>query len=229
MRIRIPPQAVGVLGAAWLRCWMRTTRAIVYADRSLWPRKARRPLIYCIWHENLLAPIHLFAHSRIATLISHHSDGEYIARVVSHFGFTVVRGSSTRGGGPALRRLAELATTHHIALTPDGPRGPRRRLKDGVIHLAKVTALPIVAVGFGYTVAWRLKSWDRFVIPRPGCTIHVCVSKPIFFSGQARDGAVRRQLQQAMEDVQAQAERLAEATAPVQRVGREQPPARAAA
>ncbi len=233
VRITLPPQPVGVLGAAWLRCWMRTVHAYVHADRMVWPRKATQRYIYCIWHENLLVPVHLFAHSHIATLISHHVDGEYITRVVNRMGFAVVRGSSTRGGGSALKRLAELARRrhHHIALTPDGPRGPRRRLKGGVICLARLTGLPVIAVGFGYTAAWRLNSWDRFVIPRPGSTVHVCVSEPIFISRQIDDEDARRELQRAMERVQDEAERRAGmlvADFPATD-RRERPPVRAAA
>ncbi len=209
MKVKSAAWMVEWLGASWLRGWMRTTRPVVLAPDWVKPRRAARPFIYSIWHENILTPVYVFAHSRIAALISEHRDGEYIARIVSRFGFRPVRGSTTRGGGRALRELVRVARQWHIAITPDGPRGPRRVLKEGVAFLAQVTGMPVVAVGFAYSACWRVRSWDRFVLPRPGATIIVRASAPIQITRQMNLGYARRLLQHAMDRVQEEAEQIA--------------------
>lgn len=209
MRREVGLRIVEVLGTAWLHGWMRTTRPVLLAPESVWPRRAARPFIYCIWHENILTPVYTFAHSRIAALISEHHDGEYISRIVRRFGFLPVRGSTTRGGRRALRELVEVGRRWHIAITPDGPRGPRRQLKEGVAFLARATGMPVIAVGFGYSRCWRARSWDRFVIPKPGSRIVITVSKPIVVTRDQDLHLACRRLQEAMDRVQDAAEHIA--------------------
>jgi len=100
-----------------------------------------------------------------------------IAEAIRHLGFRVVSGSSTRGGVEAMRRMLELSKNAHVAITPDGPRGPRRRVQPGMIHLAARTGLPIVIGAFGYDRPWRMRSWDRFALPRPW-SLSTCVLTP---------------------------------------------------
>ena len=105
--------------------------------------------ILAFWHTHLL----LMPHSRykrpISVMISRSKDGEYISRVIDWYGVAVARGSSTRGGGAALRELLrEARAGKNIVFTPDGPKGPARIAKDGVVYAAKATGLPIVPVAF---------------------------------------------------------------------------------
>ena len=125
------------------------------------------PRIYVFWHEYILMPLYLRGHCDLAMLLSRHRDADILERVAYHMGFDCVRGSTNRGGAAALRELVRRGRHMHIAITPDGPRGPRRQLAQGPVYLASKLQLPIVPMGFGYDRPWRAKSWDRFAVPRP--------------------------------------------------------------
>ncbi len=106
-------------------------------------------VIYCFWHDRLLMMPFIALGQKVVVLISQHQDGEYISRIMSFFGFRSVRGSSTRGGIPALRKMAkEINAGWHGGITPDGPRGPRHRVKEGVIFLAGLTGASLIPVAF---------------------------------------------------------------------------------
>lgn len=124
--------------------------------------------LYSIWHENILLPAVGFGHPDLAVLVSRHADGQLLASVARYMGMTVISGSSGKGGVDALRRLVdEKAPWKHLAVTPDGPRGPRRVIKPGIIYVAAKTGMKIVPCGVAIRTTWRLNSWDRFVIPKP--------------------------------------------------------------
>jgi len=122
--------------------------------------------IIAFWHaQQLMIPIG-YRGTRAHVLISQHEDGEIIARIIARFGHGAVRGSSTRGGAKALRALIKLARSgQDVAVTPDGPKGPRHVAKLGVIQLAKVTGLPIVPVAFACSKKNSLRAgiatWSR--------------------------------------------------------------------
>jgi lysophospholipid acyltransferase (LPLAT)-like uncharacterized protein len=106
--------------------------------------------ILAFWHGQMLMMPYAYPGPRISVLISEHRDGELIARTLQRLGFSVTRGSTTAGGARALRQLVRLARQgYDIAITPDGPRGPRHRVQRGVVELARLTGLPIVPVAFG--------------------------------------------------------------------------------
>src|SRR5260370_6652572 len=178
MKLRNPwlIRLLGFLGAWLIRGWMGTVRyCFAFADK-VHPADVRRErFIYAFWHEAILFPA--ATRAKIHILISQHADGELIARMCRHLGHGVVRGSSTRGGGIALLELLRCSKRSHLAVTPDGPRGPRRQVKMGAIFMASITGLPIVPLGIGFSKAWRLGSWDRFAIPRPWSTA-MCVVGP---------------------------------------------------
>jgi len=127
-----------------------------------------RPAIMVLWHESIALPIGLGFNSPVALLVSQHRDANWLNMAAEGMGFDIVRGSTTRGGGAALRRLKELAQTHSMVITPDGPKGPRRVMNMGAVYLASLLQLPIVPVGVGLRNPWRLGTWDRFAIPKPG-------------------------------------------------------------
>jgi lysophospholipid acyltransferase (LPLAT)-like uncharacterized protein len=168
---------LGFLGNWLIRGWMSTVRyRYVFPDSTAHPADPRRQrYLYAFWHETILVPAALRA--KIHVLISQHADGELIAQVCRHLGLGVVRGSSTRGGAGALLGLLRCSKVGHLAVTPDGPKGPRRHLKQGIIFLASCTGLPILPVGIGFTRAWRFRSWDRFALPQPWSTA-LCVTAP---------------------------------------------------
>lgn len=140
------------------------------------------PVVFAFWHRSLLACAHRFKNLDIAILISPSFDGELIARTVELLGFKAIRGSSSRGGAAGLRNMQlAYAAGHRCAFTADGPRGPVFVAKPGAAQLANsvgpravgLSAAPEPAgtwVGCFYALpgrAWELKSWDRFLIPKP--------------------------------------------------------------
>jgi lysophospholipid acyltransferase (LPLAT)-like uncharacterized protein len=147
--------------------------------------------IYAFWHEGLLAP--LATHPKIRVLISQHTDGEVIAQICQRLGIGVIRGSTARGGCQALLEMIRSPDeTTHLGITPDGPRGPRRELKPGVVMIASQSGLAIVPVGIGFVRAWRFGSWDRFALPCPGSVMVGVVGDPIFVPRDLDRGAMKQ-------------------------------------
>ena len=182
MKIKDPLllRCIGRVGAGVIRCWMRTLRVRVHSeDPAVDPRVSRRGYLYCLWHETLLMPTAVFSDCGIHLLISQHRDGEYITRIVQQLGFVVARGSTTRGAVRAVRELSRSAENANLAITPDGPRGPRRVMQNGAVYLASRGGLAIVPIGFAFERAWRASSWDRFVLPRPFSKATCYIGHPI--------------------------------------------------
>ena len=150
------------------------------------------PKIYVIWHESILAPIYLRAHCRIAILISRHRDADVLASVARHAGFGCVRGSTNNGGSEALRELSDYSRENHIVFTPDGPRGPRRVMAPGPVILAMRTGLPIVPIAMGYQKAWRMKTWDRFALPKPFSNVYFWMGSELFLKNRSDQATLDR-------------------------------------
>lgn len=184
MKIKSPfiHKVVGLLAAKLVRQWLRTLEyKAAYYDPCVDPVRPEfdRQMIYIFWHEYILPPIHMRSHSHLAMLISQHRDADLLWHAARHLGFDFVRGSSSRGGASALRELVERSHTMNLAITPDGPRGPRRVLAPGPIYLASRLGMPLVPMGIGLDRPWRLKSWDRFAIPRPFSRARGVVGPPL--------------------------------------------------
>ena len=131
-----------------LRSTMRIRVVNAEAPGALW--KDGKNLIVAFWHGRQLMMPFAYRGKKISILISRHRDGELIARTVGRFGFHAARGSTTRGGASALKQLVRSARAgDDLAVTPDGPRGPRQRVQLGVVELAKLTRLPILPLAFG--------------------------------------------------------------------------------
>ncbi|MFN8574932.1 MAG: lysophospholipid acyltransferase family protein [Gemmatimonadaceae bacterium] len=127
-----------------------------------------KPAAFALWHGEMLPLIWWWRGRRIRALISTHSDGEIIARIVEGIGYRTTRGSSTREGTRALRELiGALRDSEQIAVTPDGPRGPRHAFAPGVVLATQRLHAPIILARARVRSAWVLHSWDRFVIPKP--------------------------------------------------------------
>jgi lysophospholipid acyltransferase (LPLAT)-like uncharacterized protein len=179
------PLSIGawsLASTACIRQWMATLDVRAeYGDPTVDPVHPdyRGSKIYVFWHENILLPLYLRGHSNISMLLSRHMDANILDRVARMMGFGVVRGSTFRGGTTALRELADRAATGNLTITPDGPRGPRRRLAAGCVFLASTLQIPIVAMGFGYQRPWRFGTWDRFAMPRPWSRARGVVSRAV--------------------------------------------------
>jgi hypothetical protein len=184
---------LGRAGAAVLRPWVGSLR---FAYHPVGPDvDPRRPdlagrYIYAMWHEYLLLPIAVFARPDIHVLISRSADGQLVTETCRRLDIPVVRGSTSRGGSDAVRRLVRAGAGNHLALTPDGPRGPRQRVQPGAIYLAARTGLPIVPVGFGLDRPCRANSWDAFALPRPWSRARCVTSEPIAVPADADANAL---------------------------------------
>jgi lysophospholipid acyltransferase (LPLAT)-like uncharacterized protein len=173
MRIHHPliPKLGALATSAVVRAWMSTLDCqAAYYDPCVDPTQPEhdgRQRIYVFWHEYLLFPLYMRGHCNLSMLVSRHRDGEFIVRVGQHMGFQFVRGSTTRGGAAALLEMRERSRSMNLAVTPDGPKGPRRVLAPGAVFLASKLQMPLVAIAMGYDRPWRARSWDRFAVPRP--------------------------------------------------------------
>lgn len=183
IRSRALLNLASLLTSAVIRRWMGTLdyRVALY-DPTVDPAHPRfaGPMIYVFWHEYILIPLVHRGNNNVAILLSQHGDADVLERMALHFGFGTVRGSTRRGGAAALWSLRTAAQGMNLAITPDGPLGPRRRLEQGPVYLASATGLPIVTMGFGYDRPWRLPTWDQFAIPRPGSRCRSVVGPPMY-------------------------------------------------
>ena len=142
-------------------------------------RDTRQPHVFLLWHEVLLPLLWQHRHQGVAIVVSEARDGKYLSDLAQSLGYRTVRGSSTRGGARALLgAVRELRAAGAVAFTPDGPRGPRRELKPGVVTAAQRGGAAIVPIHAEADRAWRLHSWDRFVIPKPLARVSVIYGRP---------------------------------------------------
>ena len=163
---------VAALGAFLIRPLVWSVRIETTDHAGLLAGKLTRPVIWAFWHNRLfLIPFifrKYFPQTRGAALTSRSKDGEILAAYIGHFGIESVRGSSSRGGRAALLALKRVLNEGAVAaITPDGPRGPCYSLQPGILKLAQLTGAVILPVHIRYSSAWRLQSWDRFIIPKP--------------------------------------------------------------
>ena len=137
------------------------------------------PSIFALWHQRLLMMPFIRDSKLPHVLISNHRDGELISRTVAHFGMPSVRGSATRGGASGFRQMVKVIEGGgSIAITPDGPRGPKWQVRMGAIALGKATSAPIFPVTYACSRRKEFKSWDNFILPAP-------FSRGIFLAGEA--------------------------------------------
>jgi lysophospholipid acyltransferase (LPLAT)-like uncharacterized protein len=148
-------------------------------DKYLALRARRQPFIFAFWHGQMLPLLWKHRREGVRVVISAHRDGEIIAGIAERLGYGTIRGSSSRGAARALLGIVrELEAGAEVAVTPDGPRGPARKFATGAIVASQRVGAPIVGIGVSAGRAWHLKSWDRFMIPKPFTKITVVYSEP---------------------------------------------------
>ena len=179
------------------------------------------PFIIAMWHGRL-AMLHLlrFGELPLIALISGHRDGQLISKCAWHYNIKTVTGSSSRGGIGAARKLIRLAREGHcLFITPDGPRGPRMHVNESILDLSLLTGLPILAAAISTGGGKELRTWDRFLVPRPFSCIAIRWGKPFRVDQKEDASAVRARLEAELNALQLSADRA------VGRVGRGGPDA----
>ncbi len=177
-------RVVIVLGYGLYRLWARTLRLQVEDRHDVVGFVRNQPVIFAIWHNRLLMLPRVFdpcfPTRQSFGLISASRDGDFISSFIERSGYGTIRGSSSRKGVIALRQLVDtLAAGGNVLLTPDGPRGPVYQASQGVVFLAQKTGAPVVPIHMEYSSCWRLKSWDRFIVPRPFAKLRAIFGAPI--------------------------------------------------
>ncbi|BCR05202.1 hypothetical protein DESUT3_22710 [Desulfuromonas versatilis] len=191
-----PPLAARII--RWLHRSMRIETIGEEHPRRLWD--AGQAVILAFWHDQLLLMVKGYRGPGARILISASKDGELIARTMRCFGQDAVRGSSSRGGRKAFRELVELGRQpFDLVLTPDGPKGPRHQVKDGVVQLARLSGRPVIPMAFVCSRGHRFGSWDRFLLPYPFSRGVYAFGEPLVFEPGEDVGDFRERLEKAME------------------------------
>jgi lysophospholipid acyltransferase (LPLAT)-like uncharacterized protein len=137
--------------------------------------------ILAFWHGTMLLPWYLHGNPKVAALISKSKDGDLLAKILKHWNYNVVRGSSSTGGDIALAIMIDFAKNDYsITITPDGPRGPAHRFKAGAVITAKKSKVPLILAGVGYKKKKVLGNWDKFEVPYFFSKAKIIYSEPIF-------------------------------------------------
>jgi len=177
---------------------------------------ATQQFVYALWHDQILFPLlrsaqvkSLLRTRRCVALVSRHQDGLILTDFMENVGIHSVNGSSSRGGAQAMRQLIKEADGSSIFITPDGPRGPRRQVKQGIVFLAAQTGRPIVPLGVACSRTWNFQgNWTNLVVPRPFTKLLIQAGKPIFIPENA-DRELLEKFRLQVESEMARVERIA--------------------
>jgi lysophospholipid acyltransferase (LPLAT)-like uncharacterized protein len=180
VRLRVSPRTVRAIAGPAVRILASSWRIeVVYEERWRTLYQANRPHVFLLWHEALLPLLWQHRHQGVAIVVSEAREGQYLSDLALALGYAAVRGSSTRGGARALLgAVRQLQAGRAVAFTPDGPRGPRREMKPGVVAAAQRGGGVIVPIHAQADRAWRLHSWDRFMIPKPLARVRITYGCP---------------------------------------------------
>ena len=203
---------LGFLGGWFIRILGRLVRMRHHGDgpKRERERTGERYLI-AFWHRHLLLMPHVYGGEKITVLISQHGDGEIAALATKRLpGIFADRGSSTRGGSSAVRLLLRrVREGFDLAITPDGPKGPVRVAKPGAVQVAALAGIPIIPVAMAPTRRKLLASWDRFVVPLPGSTVHFVYGEPWWVERGRDPDEAAWELTRRLCELEARAEELA--------------------
>jgi lysophospholipid acyltransferase (LPLAT)-like uncharacterized protein len=191
-----------------IRCLAATSRFRVDASSPFYSELPPEKIIFAIWHNRLVLSLIIYHRyvtrrdrtRKLAAIASASRDGGLVAGIIQFFSVLPVRGSSSRRAAQALREMVALAERgYDLAITPDGPRGPRYTLPEGVIATAQLSGLTIVPVA--YHLNWKicLKTWDRFQIPLPFCRCDISTA-PTMRVPRDVTAAEREALRKKLED-----------------------------
>lgn len=188
---------VGTFGKAIIWLWFKSTRMKIVGDSDYWAlRKAKKPVIFLIWHGKIFIVPYFFRKRGIMPLISPSKDGEIPARIMDGWGYKILRGSGSHVvKGAWLEMKKELQSGGEVIIVPDGPRGPDRKLKLGCIKLAAETGAALVPFSFSASRKKILKSWDRFLIFYPLSKVVAVYGQPAEIRPGLTDGELEAERQ----------------------------------
>lgn len=202
----------GWIGIAILRGLRASLRFRFHDDQDLRRREsAGETFVLAFWHRHLLLMPYAYGGRGVVAMVSQSDAGEWLTAVLGHFGIRTVRGSTSRGGLAALHELVRLGRAGmDLAVAPDGPRGPAGEVKQGVLAAAAAAGCPIVPIAWSVRRHWRLKTWDKMLLPSPlGGTVHF-VAGPALEIGRRDDlGAAARELKRRLDAAERRACALA--------------------
>ncbi len=189
-----------ILGATFIRLLYFTNKKRFFLPSQLY----NEPVVFAFWHADLLMLPYFYLKLRsspkIKLMISEHFDGQLIAKTVRYLHFDTIHGSTTRGGARVLiQALKGLDDGYDIGLTPDGPKGPRYSISDGVVVLAQKRQAKVVVLHCVPSSFWQLSSWDKFIIPKPFGMLQFYASAPIDLTGLEMEDAKKIVYQALME------------------------------
>jgi lysophospholipid acyltransferase (LPLAT)-like uncharacterized protein len=208
--------------ALTIKTLFRTIRSELHLEAGINPYDppANRRFIWSVWHDSVVMPVFGRPQVRTSALVSLHRDGTFVEHLLHRVNMPVIRGSSGRGGAAALRTLLKVSESRDIVVTPDGPRGPRRELKTGIVYLASRSGNAIVPTGFAASRCWRIHgSWTDQVIPQPFSRVILLVGQPITIPQENSRDALRHYtelIQADMRRLDAKASRLVTGRRPYQ-------------
>ncbi|HEX8031023.1 MAG TPA: lysophospholipid acyltransferase family protein [Vicinamibacterales bacterium] len=192
------------LGSTWKWKVSGAEHVDAIAARGLHP-------IHSFWHGRILPATLYFQRRGIVVITSENYDGEWIARIITKFGYGTSRGSTSRGGPRALLQMVRDVKSKGVAFTLDGPRGPAEVAQPGAVWLAKATGNPLMPFHCEAASSWTLKSWDRTQIPTPFTTVAMAIREPIYVPRDADEHALaasRTELEASLAEARVECQRL---------------------
>lgn len=185
----------------------------IFPGTNGWDPDLPDRFLYSVWHDVLFFPMLMAKPHNGSALTSRHQDGAYVAETLRLLNVSPFRGSTTRGGAQAIRQLLNVAEQLHITITPDGPRGPRRAMKDGIVFLASRTGMTIVPAAFSCRRGVRFRgTWTDMLLPLPFTTTYCILGEPIAVPANLNREEIehnRQRVQDAMDRLYARVENWA--------------------
>lgn len=218
MKSNLAISMVSTFAAGYSRLVGKTSHWDIRRAEPVWERfRNGENMIFAFWHNRFtMMPFiyqYYFHKNRVAVIVSQSRDGELVERFLQRFHFKSIRGSSSRGGKLAMLKLMRIIHDGwNVALTPDGPRGPRYQVQDGIITLASVTGVPILPVSYASSLQFVFRgSWDHFRLPLPGARIKLVFGEPLLVGKRLKDrerSDFREELKRRLRQADREAEEL---------------------
>lgn len=156
-----------------------------------------KPYIIAFWHRKLLMQPFLYKSLRekpkVVAMISEHFDGEVLSKIIKYFHFKSIRGSTRKGAIKVLKNaFSKINEGYDIAITPDGPKGPKYSVADGIVSISQKKDIMIVACSYSASSYWEFNSWDNFIIPKPFSTLNLVASEPFSVKDLSKEEAKKK-------------------------------------